>query len=249
MPNHCWNSLVCEGKKEDIEDLKYQMFAEPIFFKDELLKWYEENNKKRNYIPYPFTKLEDISKRLYETMVKVPIDISQSEWFHLGNMIIDEPDDERYKENFDWYGWRRENWNTKWDTYDNDIFLNEDYEIGLNFYTAWDTPMEKIADELMEDYPDVNFTYEYDEPGCQFCGQFVYQDGESQWLSETSEPYEGKYGLCRWDLFGDEDFHYICENCGEANYYEFVEDGDHTCPHCGHDKFYDALAEERPKED
>ena len=68
-----------------------------------------------------------------------------------------------------WYDWRIQNWDTKWDCYDV-VVTDEDPECTeIEFNTAW-SPPEAICTELREQYPDLSFTWFYDEPGCEIAG-------------------------------------------------------------------------------
>ena len=67
-----------------------------------------------------------------------------------------------------WYTWRLNNWGVKWDTHahctkDCDDMLN--YE----FNTPWGPP-DELKKYLEEQYPDLDITWFYDEPGMQFAG-------------------------------------------------------------------------------
>lgn len=70
----------------------------------------------------------------------------------------------------DWYGWRNENWGTKWDATNGDMF--DDSKEGFVSYifdTAW-SPPEPIYNALKEKYPEVRISWFYDEPGMGFSG-------------------------------------------------------------------------------
>lgn len=56
-----------------------------------------------------------------------------------------------------WYGWRRDNWSTKWNAYE---FYAGELTNQIIFYTA-DTMPLKIYKALAEMFPDVIFTYEW----------------------------------------------------------------------------------------
>ena len=70
----------------------------------------------------------------------------------------------------DWYGWRNENWGTKWDATNGDMFDDsEEGFVSYSFDTAW-SPPEPIYNALKEKYPDVRISWFYDEPGMEFSG-------------------------------------------------------------------------------
>ena len=69
-----------------------------------------------------------------------------------------------------WYDWRLHNWDTKWDAYDveqHDFDDPDQYEVTFN--TAW-CPPDAICNELREQYPDVEVSWFFDEPGVEMAG-------------------------------------------------------------------------------
>jgi len=69
-----------------------------------------------------------------------------------------------------WYGWRNENWGTKWDVVDSEMFDEaEDGFVSYSFDTAW-SPPEPVYNALKEKYPEVRISWFYDEPGMGFSG-------------------------------------------------------------------------------
>jgi hypothetical protein len=69
-----------------------------------------------------------------------------------------------------WYGWRNENWGTKWDATNGDMFDDsKEGFVSYSFDTAW-SPPEPIYNALKEKYPEVRISWFYDEPGMGFSG-------------------------------------------------------------------------------
>ena len=67
-----------------------------------------------------------------------------------------------------WYHWNNTHWGTKWDVDPQcDLFDGDSFE--CEFETAW-CPPEGIYYQLREDYPDVDITWFYDEPGMMVAG-------------------------------------------------------------------------------
>lgn len=88
-----------------------------------------------------------------------------------------------------WYDWRLEHWDTKWNAYQLDEDRLESDSGKCVFYTAWSMPM-KIALALSLRFPDVKIIWSYaDEDIGNNCGEIVFQGG----------------GIVK-QLFGDEDF-------------------------------------------
>ena len=69
-----------------------------------------------------------------------------------------------------WYDWNIANWDTKWDVAGSVEIEEQDSEIvEINFNTAW-SPPEAICSKLREMFPDLSFSWFYDEPGMEFAG-------------------------------------------------------------------------------
>lgn len=78
----------------------------------------------------------------------------------------------------DWYDWRREHWNTKWDA--GGYEKGRDYSQcdKLAFRTAWFEPVPVIQ-KMSEMYPDIEFTHQWaGEQLGHYCGTAVYLAGE-----------------------------------------------------------------------
>ena len=74
----------------------------------------------------------------------------------------------------DWYDWSVENWGTKWDACESHIHHNDINYFSVSFDTAWSPPINWI-DNIMQDFPDLSFTLDYEEPGMCFGGQLTAQ--------------------------------------------------------------------------
>ena len=85
-----------------------------------------------------------------------------------------------------WYDWKIKHWGTKWNSSDVQADFMED-RATFFFTTAW-SPPEPIYHALVDKFPNLDIKWHYDEPGCNFSGDF-----------DTGEQYE-----------------YQCE-CGESH--------------------------------
>ncbi len=73
----------------------------------------------------------------------------------------------------DWYGWRVNNWGTKWNSYEGG-FCGDNQ---IMFCTAWSRP-EEIIQKLAEMYPDVHIEHLWaDEDYGYNCGRSLYDNG------------------------------------------------------------------------
>ena len=83
-----------------------------------------------------------------------------------------------------WYGWRVENWGTKWDLSEQeqrdvaDMLLSEDADFTACFDTAWSPPCQAIA-ALSAMFPNDRFVLHYLELGMLFAGTANISNGES----------------------------------------------------------------------
>ena len=68
-----------------------------------------------------------------------------------------------------WWDWRVQNWGTKWDACESHICNNDINFFCVSFETAWSPPIDWI-DNIMENFPDLCFELEYEEPGMGFGG-------------------------------------------------------------------------------
>lgn len=76
-----------------------------------------------------------------------------------------------------WYDWRLENWDTKWNGYQLDEDKLESESEKCVFYTAWSMPM-KVALALSGRFPDVKIIWKYaDEDIGYNCGEKVFLGG------------------------------------------------------------------------
>lgn len=87
------------------------------------------------------------------------------------------------------YGFAVNNWGTKWDVLDADIYDQTDTSIGVFFDTAWSPPVE--AYQKLEELGFTVTAYYY-EGGMGFCGAFKDGendeygiDGDSDWVLEN----------------------------------------------------------------
>lgn len=96
-----------------------------------------------------------------------------------------EPDYDKMEENEgvmpNWYDWRISNWGTKWEPSGEaltkeEVFSHDTY-LYVSFDTAWAPPEAWLA-HICKDYKDLLFEMEYEEPGMEFGGRSVAENGE-----------------------------------------------------------------------
>ena len=78
---------------------------------------------------------------------------------------------EPVKKDHAWWDWRVQNWGTKWNSYDCEVIEMDDDQVEYTFSTAW-SPPEGVIEKLREQYPDIQVTAFYDEPGMEIAGYY-----------------------------------------------------------------------------
>ena len=97
----------------------------------------------------------------------------------------------------DWYDWSYDNWGTKWGDCDTDIghpmqLANGSWEVVMRYQTAWG-PADAGFLKVSTLFPELLFTFDYDEEAGFFAGTEAYLNGASVFES-MYEPcaYEGE---------------------------------------------------------
>jgi hypothetical protein len=131
------------------------------------------------------------------------------------NKIIPQPQQD---EDWDWYDWRNENWNTKWDAYihDNpDEWQNKDKTINLinsfgEFLTAWSPPI-KVVEKLQKMFPHYTFALDYIDEQFMYCGTVSVKGVDDYSEAEKDLRYYGAYLL----NYSHKDLDEFFESCEE----------------------------------
>ena len=149
MPNWCRNRVTVFGKEEDISKIS-EIFSDKKSIFDHIKKspdWKRLPNEKGEF-PKLRQELNKDGSVFYET--------------------YDFPDG---KNDDRWYHWNIQNWGTKWDiTADSvDMESYDSEQLEIEFSTAW-SPPEPICKKLRQMFPDLSFSWFYDEPGMEFAG-------------------------------------------------------------------------------
>ena len=133
MPNHVKNILTIEGSEEDINK---------VF---EFIKSDEEYFAK-NERSIDFAKITPIPKWVYGSDPSVNgISMEDERKYGRDNCII---------------GWRYDNWNTKWNAYDQEY--NPDNPNTIIFNTAW-RPVTNLIEKIAWMFPNVIISYSYSD--------------------------------------------------------------------------------------
>ena len=161
MPNHCYNRVTFYSSGSAPESLEQIAKLKQIF---------EDENCFGQIIPEP-------------DWANIPLDEkTASNWLHskrgdVGELPIKQQDRYGESQRFHstgiaddrWYDWRLQNWDTKWDCYDVEVVDDDPESTEITFNTAW-SPPEAICTAIREQYPDIDVSWFYDEPGCEIAG-------------------------------------------------------------------------------
>ena len=161
MPNHCHNRVTFSRHSDS------SVVPEQI---EEIKKIFEDENTFTQIIPEPDwanTPLMSSDMPKYDwdkpkgKVGELPQYV-EDPWRRLVFKSTDMSDDR-------WYDWRVQNWDTKWDCYDVVVTDDDPEQLEIEFNTAW-SPPEARCHALREQYPELNVSWFYDEPGCEIAG-------------------------------------------------------------------------------
>lgn len=180
MPNWCYNVLTVSGPKKEIRKLK-----------DAVSTVCEDGSEEK----FDFNKILPMPEELLVTAMSLPAD--KSRWSKEDVEL-----DKKYRENIkkygfkDWYDWRLEYWDTKWNACDcilerHENYVNEDIaELEYRFNTAWCFPMS-IALKVSQMFPTLKFEWMSNEESGSFDFIAVFEGGRP---TEYSEGFEDNTG-------------------------------------------------------
>ena len=104
-----------------------------------------------------------------------------------------------------WYDWSIDNWGTKWDACDTNVFTYDNY-IGIEFQTAWSTPYP-VFEKLAKEFPDIEIEVKYaDEDLGTNCGIYAFKNGVESYRTEMGADFaQDLWGYDDDCLFPDEE--------------------------------------------
>jgi len=169
MPNWCFTQLTVSGPPEDIN-----RFAEGL-----------ERNKDKDgnysilstYLPTPEELLSTVAGFITDEEKQEALRIQQA------------ANTAKYG-HADWYGWRIENYGSKWadsfGEYDRDSLPNYDH-LGFHIDTAW-SPITEGIRAVSALFPTLVFQMSYEEEAGFFVGAEVHKAGETLFLEQEEPP-------------------------------------------------------------
>ena len=146
MPNWCWNHLEVTG-----DEIQLREFVEKSTIN------IEENDEFSFNGTYPMPEDLNITSGTQTQEEKEQAILNEAKYGYT-----------------DWYHWRVAEWGTKWDACESHIDHNDINYFAVTFESAWSPPIAWI-DNIMQDFPDLSFTLEYEEPVMCFGGRLSAQ--------------------------------------------------------------------------
>lgn len=168
MPNWCNNALKVSGKAVEVRRFAKAFIGLPARYKGETMTTVPKECFNALY-PVP----QDVLERGYNAHVELnPIERMECIY---GDKEPPIP--------LDGYHWQIKYWGTKWDVYDDVTYDKSQLEntrdtdqVHITYYfdTAWSPPANWLK-KVAKDFPDLEFTLLYAEPGCNFAGKLKIQ--------------------------------------------------------------------------
>jgi hypothetical protein len=234
MPNWVFNSVVISGEQSELDKLQAQL-NQPVTKHFPKMKFNHETNEWEST-----PDIQHYSNPVFSFWnVVAPTDLEayygkEKEKIELDNFM--EGFKNALAKDTSWYWWNNRNWETKWDiaVADGEQFPNtileitDDNSLMYRFETAW-SPVYEIFNVLAEQYPTLEFDYEYEEEQ-GWGGKALWENGEMSFQSEYDIPYShadyverGKNCMCDDGLDVESAYYEDCPI--DKDKYEFTEDG------------------------
>lgn len=167
MPNWCVDDLVVEGPEDEIKRFREQAHE-------------EEPNPKRE------GELVDINVLSFNKFIPMPEELRQQPDYGSSTLTKEKKalNQEKYGSETG-YDWECKNWGVKWGAAEADLEEASSTLLSYHFETPWGPALE-AHDRIAKMYPLLKFTLAYDEPGCDFSGTIVWENGERSSEEEGS---------------------------------------------------------------
>jgi hypothetical protein len=220
MPNWVFNSLVVSGEQSELDKMVEQL-NQPFTM----------HHPVHDFVDGNYTQVADFQDynnpvfAFWNIVKPTDLEAYYGEEIHKKTNLA--PDEfmaefvRSMREDQDWYHWNCRNWGTKWDVavangekHSNTIkTVNDDGSILYQFETAW-SPVGEVLLKLSEQYPTLEFDYEYEEEqgwggSCTFLGGEETRSDEYD-IPSSHADYEALERECQCQY---EDVEYAFEDC------------------------------------
>ena len=146
MPNWCQNRVSFYSENEQDINKLYKIFTSENVFNQILPSPDWKNTPNENGELPSTVEMKNQKGEVFTTVQEFPDGTQDDRWYH----------------------WQISNWGTKWEIADVECD-GDAYSFTCEFDTAW-SPAEGIFYALREQYPDVDCSWFYDEPGMMVAG-------------------------------------------------------------------------------
>lgn len=202
MPNWCSNSLYVSGDTDKVNEFKEWVITETTtneIVRDEsynavLGENGEPSTKEVIIEKFTFDKLFPTPKELIADVDPLPKKEGESNKEYNSRI-------EKLAEKYGhtgWYGWRIDNWGTKWDASESDWSL-DDTGMTIYFDTAWSPPIGWL-ENVSAQFPELTFKMLFQEEGVGYCGRADGKDGIVEWQDGPAISTDEAGEEVKWDI-------------------------------------------------
>jgi len=174
MPNWCWNHLEVTGDEIQLREFVEKSLVSPE--KNEIHDRTEFSFNGTHPMPKEFNNIKTGSCTIDGVSCKKWIE-TDGKSIPVTEEVLKELNEKYGADN--WYDWSIKHWGTKWNACEAYISHNDIDYFAVTFDTAWSPPIEWIGN-IQQDFPDLRFELEYEEPGMGYGGKLVCE-GDAIW--------------------------------------------------------------------
>lgn len=217
MPNWCMNTLTVSGEAKELKNFIFASLGlpaqyPPVHLEDGICLFEMQKETEPFFcfnalIPTP-PQVLDIG---FDGHAKYPA-VNMMKAILTGEEVV-----------LDGYHWNIQNWGTKWDVYYDKITpeemgWHEGCEgIEFEFDTAW-SPPRAWFETVVSLFPKLRFKLHYEEPGCYFAGDLIWEDEILQDTEYTQQQCAEAFAWMEEDE--DDELLITSENGGQENDYQ-----------------------------
>jgi len=178
MPNWCSNTLTVTGPEKDVKRFRdkargptqsYNGFAP-----HEVERWpVHDDIRLKSMITTP-PEPGDVVDLSFHALYPVPEDFrcfpyDDTRARELGELVGE-------VRPYGGYEWESKHWGCKWGGCDSELTSQGPDYLNYGFSTAWAPPID-FFDKVSQDWPNLTFSLEYEEPGMGFRGEAIWEEG------------------------------------------------------------------------
>ena len=176
MPNWCQNRLIVTGPADELERFRLKAIGPSQNYNDFRNGAWEafDDIRVKAIISSP-PELGESSDLSFHALYPVPIEIMCLPYDSVQAQKVTEKCGVEYG-GVSGYTWENRNWGVKWGSTSVCTYHEDDY-LEYAFDTPW-APALPFFEKVAEDFPALEFTLKYSEPGMGFEGEAIYDEGQ-----------------------------------------------------------------------